>query len=102
MFAIDDDCIVNSMIVFNEFNEERTCKDNSELCVSMILFNITTINATSIKIMFVKSNDKDAYCAHMNFMNVRNSRNIKNSRNSRNSRDSSAFMNMSELKSTQI
>jgi len=99
MFMINDDCAVNSMIIFNEFNEERICRDNSELHVSMILFNIVTINATSIKIMFIESNDKDAYCAHMNFMSIRNSRNIKDSRNSRNS---SAFMNMSQLKSTQI
>ncbi len=99
MFAINDDYVVNSMIIFNEFNEERTCKNNSELHVSMILFNIMTINATSIKIMFVESNDKDAYCAHMNFMNVRNFKDIRNSRNSRNF---SAFMNMSQLKSTQI
>jgi len=99
MFAINDDRVVDSMIIFNEFNEERTCRDNSELHVSMILFNIATINATSIKIMFVESNNKDAYCAHMNFMIVRNSRNIKDSRNSRNF---SAFMNMSQLKPTQI
>jgi hypothetical protein len=91
MFAIDDDCAVNSMIIFNEFNEERTCRDNNELHVSMILFNIVIINATSIKIMFVESNDKDAYCAHMNFTNVRNSRNIRDSRNSKDSRDSSAL-----------
>jgi hypothetical protein len=83
MFMINDDHAVDSMIIFNEFNEERTCKDNSELHVSMILFNIMTINVTSIKIMFVESNDKDAYCAHINFMNVRNFRNF------------SAFMNMS-------
>jgi hypothetical protein len=99
MFAINDDHAINSMIVFNEFNKERICRDNSELYVLMILFNIATINVTSIKMMFVESNDKDAYCAHINFMNVRNSRNI---RNSRNSRDFSAFMNMSQLNSTQI
>jgi len=96
---INDDHAVDNMIVFNEFNEERTCRDNSELHVSMILFNIATINVTSIKIMFVESNDKNAYCIHMNFMNVRNSRNIKDSKNFRNF---SAFMNMSQLKSTQI
>jgi hypothetical protein len=60
MFAINDDHAVNSLIIFNEFNEERTCRDNSELHVSMILFDITTINATDIKIMFVESNNKDA------------------------------------------
>jgi hypothetical protein len=99
MFAINDDCVVNNMIIFNESNEERTCRDNSELHASMILFNIVTINVTSIKIMFVESNNKDAYCAHMNFMNVRNSRNIKDSKDSK---DFSAFMNMSQLKPTQI
>jgi len=99
MFAINDDRVVDSMIIFNEFNKERTCKDNNELNVSIILFNIMTINATSIKIIFVELNNKDAYCAHMNFMNVRNSRNIKDFKNSRNF---SAFMNMSQLKLTQI
>ncbi len=93
MFVINNDHAVNSMIVFNEFNKERTCKDNSELHIFMILFNIVTINVTSIKIILVESNDKDVYCAHMNFMNVRNSRN---------SRDFSAFMNMPQLNSAQI
>ncbi len=60
MFVINDDHAVNSLIIFNEFNEERTCKDNSELHVLMILFNIVTINVINIKIMFIESNDKDA------------------------------------------
>ncbi len=60
MFMIDNNHAVNSLIIFNEFNKEKTCKDNSELHVSMILFNITTINAINIKIMFVELNDKDA------------------------------------------
>jgi hypothetical protein len=93
MFAINNDHAVDSMIIFNESNKERTCRDNSELHVFMILFNIATINATSIKIMFVESNDKDAYCAHMNFMNFKDSRD---------SRNFNAFMNMSQLNSTQI
>jgi len=59
MFAINDDHVVNSLIVFNKFNEERTCKDNSELHVLIILFNIATINATDIKIMFVELSNKD-------------------------------------------
>jgi len=59
MFAINDDHVVDSLIVFNKFNEEKTCKNNSELHVSMILFNIATINVTNIKIMFVESNDKN-------------------------------------------
>ncbi len=43
--------------------------------------------------MFIESNNKDAYCAHMNFMNVRNSMN---------SRKFNAFMNISQLNSKQI
>jgi len=35
---INNDHAVNSLIVFNEFNEEKICKDNSELHISMILF----------------------------------------------------------------
>ncbi len=49
------------------------------------------INATNVKIvMFIKSNDKDAYCAHENARDARNVENID------------AFMNMSQLKVTQI
>ncbi len=49
------------------------------------------INATNVKIvMFIESNDKDAYCAHKNAKNVKNVENID------------AFMNMSQLKVTQI
>ncbi len=49
------------------------------------------INVTNVKIvMFIKSNDKDAYCAHKNAKDARNVENID------------AFMNMSQLKVTQI
>ncbi len=49
------------------------------------------INATNVKIVvFIELNDKDAYCAHEN---VRNARNVE---------DINAFMNMSQLKVTQI
>ncbi len=49
------------------------------------------INATNVKIvMFIELNDKDAYCAHKNAKNVKNIENID------------AFMNMSQLKVTQI
>ena len=40
--------------------------------------------------MFIESNDKGAYCAHENARNARNVENID------------AFMNMSQLKVTQI
>jgi len=49
------------------------------------------INATNVKIVvFIESNDKGAYCAHENARNARNVENID------------AFMNMSQLKVTQI
>jgi len=49
------------------------------------------INATNVKIVvFIELNDKDAYCAHENARNARNVENIN------------AFMNMHQLKVTQI
>jgi len=60
MFIINNDYIVNSLIIFNEFNKERICRNNSKLHVLIILFNIMIINIINIKIMFIKSNDKDA------------------------------------------
>ena len=49
------------------------------------------INVTNVKIVvFIKLNDKDAYCAHEDARNARNFENID------------AFMNMSQLKVTQI
>ena len=52
------------------------------------------INVTNVKIVvFIELNDKDAYCAHENARNARNVENIENI---------DAFMNMSQLKVTQI
>ncbi len=49
------------------------------------------INATNVKIVvFIELNDKDAYCAHKNAKDAKNVENID------------AFMNMSQLKMTQI
>jgi len=49
------------------------------------------INVTNVKIVvFIELNDKDAYCAHENARNARNVKNID------------AFMNMHQLKVTQI
>ncbi len=49
------------------------------------------INVTNVKIvMFIELNNKGAYCAHENAKNARNVENID------------AFMNMSQLKVTQI
>ena len=53
-----DNCAVDSLIVDNDSNEERSCKDNSELYASIILFDIATLIATNVKIVFVESNDK--------------------------------------------
>ncbi len=49
------------------------------------------INVTNVKIvMFIELNNKDAYCAHENAKNAKDVENID------------AFMNMSQLKVTQI
>jgi len=58
MFAMYDNYTINSLIVDDDFNKERSCKDNSELHASMILFNITILIITNVKIVFVESNDK--------------------------------------------
>jgi len=58
MFAMCDNCAVDSLIIDNDSNKERSCKDNSELQALMILFNIATLIATNVKIIFVESNDK--------------------------------------------
>jgi len=90
MFAMYDNCAVDSLIVDDDFNEERSCRDNSELQALMILFNIATLIATNVKIIFVESNDKDAYCVYKSSKNVDVFINID------------AFMNISQLKVTQI
>jgi len=90
MFSMYDNCAVDSLIVDDDSNEERSCKNKSELQASMILFNIATLIATNVKIIFVESNDKDAYCVNENAKDVENVENIN------------AFMNMSQLKVTQI
>ncbi len=90
MFAMYDNHAVDSLIVDDDSNEERSYKDNSELQASMILFNIATLIVTNVKIVFIESNDKDAYCAHRSFKDVDVFMNID------------AFMNMSQLKVTQI
>ncbi len=58
MFAMYDNCAVDSLIIDDDSNEERSCRDNSELQASMILFDITILIATNVKIVFVESNDK--------------------------------------------
>ena len=58
MFAMYDNYAVNSLIVDDDSNKERSCRDNSELHTSMILFNIVTLIVTNVKIVFVESNNK--------------------------------------------
>ncbi len=58
MFAMYDNHAVDSLIINDDFNKERSCKDNNELHASMILFDITTLIITNVKIIFVESNDK--------------------------------------------
>jgi len=58
MFAMYDNYAVNSLIVDDDSNKERSCRDNSELHASMILFNIVTLIVTNVKIVFVESNNK--------------------------------------------
>ncbi len=70
MFAINNDRVINSKIVFNKFNEKKTCKDESKLRALIIIFNIAIINITSIKLEFIKLINKSKCCAHEHFRNV--------------------------------
>jgi len=58
MFAMYDNRAVDNLIVDDDSNEERSCRDNSELHALMILFDIAILIATNVKIVFVESNDK--------------------------------------------
>ncbi len=53
-----DNCAVDCLIVDDDSNKERSCRDNSELQALMILFDIVTLIATNVKIIFIESNDK--------------------------------------------
>ncbi len=58
MFAMYNNYAVDSLIIDDNSNEEKSCRDNSELQALMILFDIATLIATNVKIIFVESNDK--------------------------------------------
>jgi len=58
MFAMYDNHAVDSLIIDDDSNEERSCKNNSEIQASMILLDIAILIATNVKIVFVESNDK--------------------------------------------
>ncbi len=70
MFAINNNHVINNKIVFNKFNEKKTCKDESKLRTLIIIFNIAIINITSIKLKFIKLINKNKCYAHEHFKNV--------------------------------
>ena len=70
MFAINNNRTINNKIVFNEFNEKRTCRNKSKLRILIIIFNITIINAISIKLKFIKLINKSKCCVYKHFKNV--------------------------------
>ncbi len=99
MFAINNDRAINNKIVFNEFNEKRTCKNESKLRTLMIIFNITIIIVTSIKLEFIKLINKNKYCAHEYSRNVNALMNVNAFINVVNV---NAFINISQLNATKI
>ncbi len=99
MFVVNNDRAINNKIVFNEFNEKRTCKDESKLRTLIIIFNIAIINIISIKLEFIKLINKSKCCAHEHFRNVNASMNVNVFMNVMNI---NAFINMSQLNATKI
>ncbi len=92
MFVVNNDRAVNNKIVFNEFNEKRTCRNESKLRALMIIFNIAIINIISIKLEFIKLINKSKCCAHEHSRNVNALMNVNAFMNVVNV---NAFMNMS-------
>ncbi len=76
MFAINNDRVINNKIIINKFNEKRTCKDESKLRALIIIFNITIINVTSIKLKFIKLINKNKCYAYKHSRNVNASMNV--------------------------
>ncbi len=99
IFVVNNDRAINNKIVFNEFNEKRTCRDESKLRILIIIFNITIINIISIKLEFIKLINKNKCYAHEYFRNVNASMNVNAFMNVMNV---NAFMNMSQLNTTKI
>ena len=99
MFVVNNDHAVNNKIVFNKFNEKRTCKDENKLRALIIIFDIAIINAISIKLEFVKLINKSKCCAHEYSRNVNASMNVNAFMNVINV---NAFMNMFQLNATKI
>ena len=99
MFAINNDRAINNKIVFNKFNEKRTCRDESKLRVLIIIFNITIINIINIKLKFIKLINKSKCCVYEYFKDVSALMNVNAFMNVINI---NAFMNMSQLNATKI
>ncbi len=99
IFVVNDDHVINNKIVFDEFNEKRTCRDESKLRALMIIFNIAIINVTSIKLEFIKLINKSKCCAYKHSRNVNASMNVNAFMNIVNV---NAFMNISQLNATKI
>ncbi len=99
MFVVNNDHVINNKIVFNEFNEKRTCRNKSKLRALMIIFNITIINIISIKLKFIKLINKSKCCAHEHSRDVSALMNVNAFMNVMNV---NAFMNMSQLNATKI
>ncbi len=70
MFAINNNRVINNKIVFNKFNEKKTCRDENKLRILIIIFNITIINVINIKFKFIKLINKNKYYAYKHFKNV--------------------------------
>ncbi len=70
MFVINNNHVINNKIIFNKFNEKKTCKDKSKLRVLIIIFNITIINIINIKLEFIKLINKSKCYAYKHFKNV--------------------------------
>ncbi len=105
MFAINNDYVINNKIVFNKFNEKRTCRDKNKLRVLMIKFNITIINVISIKLEFIKLINKSKCYAHEYFKNVSALMNVNAFMNVVNINafiNVNAFINMFQLNATKI
>ena len=54
MFVINNNHVINNKIIFNKFNEKKTCRNKSKLRTLIIIFNITIINIINIKLKFIK------------------------------------------------
>ncbi len=70
MFALNSDRVINNKIVFNKFNEKKTCRNKSKLRTLIIIFNITIINIISIKLKFIKLINKSKCYVYKHFKNV--------------------------------